>query len=66
MEEALIKQAKGSGYPDFFDIKVYETEFLPSLENKFGISQPTIIRWLKSKLLYPYEVDEESFAKGKR
>jgi len=37
VEEALIKQGKGTGYPDFFDIKVYENEFIPSLEKKFGI-----------------------------
>ena len=59
MDEALIKQTKGAGYPDFFDIKVYEHEFLPSLESRFQIQAPAIIPWLKSKLLYPVEMEEE-------
>ena len=37
VQEALIKQAKGTGYPDYFDIKVYENEFLSQLESKFGL-----------------------------
>ena len=27
VEEALVNEAKGPGFPDFFDIFVYETEF---------------------------------------
>ena len=61
VKEALIEQSKGLGYPDFFDIKVYENEFIPALENRFNVEAPTIIAWLNSKLLYQFEVDEDNY-----
>ena len=60
MNEALIKQSKGIGYPDFLDIKVYEQEFQPYLESRYHVQAPSILPWLKSKLLYPVEMEESA------
>ena len=57
----MIEQSKGIGYPEFFDIKVYENEFIPAFEKKFKVEAPTIIAWLNSKLLYQFEIKEDNY-----
>ena len=41
---------------EYLNPKVYEFEFLNKFNQKFNIKKPTLINFLKSKLLYEEEI----------
>ena len=65
VEEALIKQSKGTGYPDFFKLQVYENEFLAAMEDKFGVGSPTVLDLLTEKLIFQFDIDKNENKKPK-
>ena len=41
---------------EYFNSKIYEFEFLNQFNSKFYVKKPTLINYLKSKLLYEKEI----------